>query len=105
MIRKALGIIYDEQKLSKLNYAIIIFLYVFSAIMLVFLPKDMPMKWGADGSVNYTLPSIIGVWVLPTIFLLLNFFPGKINRSSIVNTAVYLLGGIGYIYICLKIVL
>ncbi|KMT22469.1 hypothetical protein [Clostridium cylindrosporum] len=110
MIRKALESILDEKysrnnlRLLKFNYTIIIFLYIFSAIILKFLPKDMPMQWAADGSVNYTLPSIIGVWILPTILLLVNFFSIKRNRINIINTIVYLFVSIVYVYTYVKII-
>lgn len=63
LLEKMLGAAYIENdtRLIKINYIIIGFLYIFSAVMLFFLPSDMPMQWDFEGNVNYTLPSIIGV--------------------------------------------
>lgn len=89
--------------LLRVNYILIIFMYIFSAIMLLFLPKDMPMQWGADGSVNYTLPSIIGVWVAPTIMLLVNLSLKKREKINMINTGVYAFVTFIYVFIYVKI--
>lgn len=100
LLEKMLGTAYIENdtRLIKINYTIIIFLYVFSAIMLFFLPSEMPMQWDFEGNVNYTLPSIIGVWVIPTIFLVSNIFSNKQNRVNIVSTSLYFILSIVYVY-------
>lgn len=105
-LQRVLGETYVENRdnLVKINNIIIAFLYCFSAIILIFLPQDMPMQWSFDGSVNYTLPSIMGVWVIPTIILLTNFTLIKRKRVNLINTSVLLFASIIYIFIYIKII-
>lgn len=60
----------DEEKRYKIfNFSMAIILFIINAILLFFLPKEIPMQWASDGSVNYTLPSIIAVWIMPCVVL------------------------------------
>lgn len=106
LLEKMLGAKYIENdtRLIKINYIIIIFLYVFSAFMLFFLPPDMPMQWDFEGNVNYTLPSIIGIWVIPTILLASNTFSVKQKRVNIISTSVYFILSIVYVYTYIRII-
>lgn len=82
---------HNNQTLMIVNYGIIIALFVFSAIMLRYLPKEIPMQWNSDGSVNYSLPSVIGVWMPPAIMLVVNFFMIKQERINVITTGAYLI--------------
>lgn len=80
----------DSDMLRRINYTIIICFYIFSFGMLWFLPPEIPMQYAADGSVNYTLPSIIGIWIPPTIILVVNILSIKKNKTNVLSTIVYL---------------
>jgi hypothetical protein len=71
--------------------------------MLRFIPADMPMQWSADGSVNYTLPSIIGVWIAPVILLAVNLSFSMKKKVNVVNTIFIVTGSIAiaclYVYL------
>ena len=90
LLKKLLGENFTENnlKLLKINYLIIILLFIFSGVMLKFVPSEIPMQWNADGSVNYSLPSIIGIWLGPVILLVVNLSLTKQKRINILNTAV-----------------
>lgn len=105
-LQRVLAETYTENRdsLIKINYIITAFLYCFSAIILIFLPKNMPMQWSFDGSVNYTLPSIIGVWVIPTIVLFTNFILVRQKRVSIINTTVLIVVSLIYIFTYIRII-
>lgn len=77
-----------DLKLLKINYLIIILLFIFSGVMLKFIPADMPMQWGQNGSVNYTLPSIIGVWIAPIILFVVNLSFKSQKKINVLNTII-----------------
>lgn len=49
-----------------------------------FLPNDVPMQWAADGSVNYTLPKILAVLVLPGVNAVILFTQQHKGRQAFV---------------------
>lgn len=59
----------EEMKYKIFNFSLAIILFIINGILLLFLPKEIPMQWNNDGTIAYTLPSIIGVWVMPCILL------------------------------------
>lgn len=58
-----------EKKYELISALIVVSAFLISGLSLFVLPKEIPMQWAHDGTVNYTLPSIIGVWVMPCIIL------------------------------------
>lgn len=96
--------IINNLNLLKINYIIISIMYIFSAIMLIFLPSEMPMQWDFSGNVNYKLPSILGVWVVPTILLISNFILIKQKKVNVINTCVYIIASTIYIFTYISLI-
>ncbi len=77
MIRKILrNLLGDEftennEKYAKINFLIIIVMFIISAIMLFFLPDQLPIIH--EGTQTYNIPSVLGVWLFPVIALIINF--------------------------------
>ncbi|MGL4772484.1 MAG: DUF1648 domain-containing protein [Clostridium sp.] len=74
-----------EKKYNIFNLSLSILLFIINGILLFFLPSEIPMQWNYDGTVAYTLPSVIGVWAMPCILLgmsLLLKIKQKISLSS-----------------------
>lgn len=59
----------EEKRYKIFNFSLAVILFIINGILLLFLPKEIPMQWNNDGTIAYTLPSIIGVWVIPCILL------------------------------------
>ncbi len=74
LLKSLLGDSYSEQNAQVVvrNLGISLLMFIIAAIMLLFLPSRIPMQWKADGSVSYTLPSVVGVWTFPGVSLLVN---------------------------------
>ncbi len=112
MLRKLLKDMFKEsgedrsKKLIKINFMVIIVMFLFAAIMLPFLPKEIPMQWNYDGTVSYTLPKILGVWLFPLIALLLNSRLMMKKSINLLNTILIGLFGvimiIVYLFIAIK---
>ena len=94
MIRRILKGLMDEKldekehKLLRYNCLIILLSFISSGILLKFVPKELPMHWQNDGSITYTLPSYIGIWVGPAVLLVVNVIFTKQKRINIINTLV-----------------
>lgn len=92
MIRKFLknflGDSFNEsnEKYAKINFGIIILMFLVSAIMLFFLPSEIDILHSGD--TNYPIPSVLGVWLVPIIALLLNFSFIKQKRLSSLNSII-----------------
>lgn len=59
----------EEKRYKIFNFSMATILFIINAILLFFLPKEVPMQWANDGTVVYTLPSIIAVWIIPCVML------------------------------------
>ena len=76
MIRKFLKNILGENftehnaKLASINFAIILFMFLLSGIMLFFLPEQISILH--TGDTYYPLPSVLAVWLFPVIALIIN---------------------------------
>ena len=98
-LKNLLGDSFNEsnEKYAKINFGIIILMFVVSAIMLFFLPSEIDILHSGD--TNYPIPSVLGVWLVPIIALLLNFSFIKQKRLSSLNSiimAVLLVGSTIY---------
>lgn len=111
MLRKLLKDVYekygvDSKKLIRINFMVIIIMFLFAAIMLPFLPKEIPMQWSFDGTVSYTLPKILGVWLFPLIGLLLNLRLMMKKNINLQNTILLSLFGVimvgVYLFVAIK---
>lgn len=93
MIRKFLKNILGENftennaKLATVNFAIILIMFVFSGVMLFFLPDQISILH--TGDTYYPLPSVIAVWLLPIIALIVNIGFIKQKRLSKMNSVVF----------------
>ena len=85
---KFLGDSFNEsnEKYAKINFGIIILMFLVSAIMLFFLPSEIDILHSGD--TNYPIPSVLGVWLVPIIALLLNFSFIKQKRLSSLNSII-----------------
>ena len=87
-LKNLLGDSFNEsnEKYAKINFGIIILMFVVSAIMLFFLPSEIDILHSGD--TNYPIPSVLGVWLVPIIALLLNFSFIKQKRLSSLNSII-----------------
>lgn len=100
-LKNLLGDSFNEnsEKYTKINFGIIILMFMVSAIMLFFLPSEIDILHSGD--TNYPIPSVLGVWLVPIIALLLNFSFIKQKRLSSLNSiimAVLLVGSTIYYF-------
>ena len=101
LLKNLLGDSFNEsnEKYAKINFGIIILMFVVSAIMLFFLPSEIDILHSGD--TNYPIPSVLGVWLVPIIALLLNFSFIKQKRLSSLNSiimAILLVGSTVYYF-------
>lgn len=101
LLKSLLGDNFNEnnEKYTKINFGIIILMFVVSAIMLFFLPSEIDILHSGD--TNYPIPSVLGVWLIPIIALLLNFSFIKQKRLSSLNSiimAILLVGSTVYYF-------
>lgn len=59
----------EEKRYKIFNFSLAVILFIVNSVLLFFLPKEIPMQWNYDGTIAYTLPSIIGVWIIPCVLL------------------------------------
>ncbi len=74
----------NSKKYGKINFAIVLCMFVVSAIMLLFLPSQLPILH--NGATEYPVPSVLGVWIIPVIALIVNLSFIKQNRLSKMNS-------------------
>ena len=88
LLKNLLGDSFNEsnEKYAKINFGIIILMFLVSAIMLFFLPSEIDILHSGD--TNYPIPSVLGVWLVPIIALLLNFSFIKQKRLSSLNSII-----------------
>lgn len=101
LLKSLLGDSFNEnnEKYAKINFGIIILMFVVSAIMLFFLPSEIDILHSGD--TNYPIPSVLGVWLIPIIALLMNFSFIKQKRLSSLNSiimAILLVGSTVYYF-------
>lgn len=99
LLKNLLGDSFNEsnEKYAKINFGIIILMFVVSAIMLFFLPSEIDILHSGD--TNYPIPSVLGVWLIPILAILLNFSFIKQKRLSSLNSiimAILLVGSTVY---------
>ena len=90
LLKKMLGNEFTDnnERNAKLNFLIIGIMFLISAIMLLFLPEQIPIIH--QGDQYYNVPSILGVWLVPTIALLMNLSFIKQRRLSLLNSIVFI---------------
>lgn len=79
----------QEEKYAKINIITILLMFVVSFVMLFLLPKEIPILH--DGDVNYNVPTILGVWLVPVIAVIMNFTLIKQNRLNVFNTILFVI--------------
>lgn len=93
MIRKFLKNVLENdftesnEKYAKVNFFIILLMFLTSAIMLFFLPEQLPIIH--EGSKIYNIPSYLGVWLFPVLSLIINLSLIKQKRLSPVNSIAF----------------
>lgn len=93
MIRKLLKHMAGENftennaKLAGVNFGIILAMFLFSGIMLFFLPEEIPVLH--NGTDNYLVPSTVGVWLLPVVASIINLSFIKQKRLSKINSMIF----------------
>lgn len=91
----------SERKYAKINFVIILLMFIVSAIMLFLLPKEIPILH--DGDVQYPVPTILGVWIMPLVGIVINYIFIKQERLNLINSiflGIFFLGST-YFYITL----
>jgi hypothetical protein len=89
LLKKILGNNFTENNKNYIiiNFAINILMFIISAVMLFFLPEQIPILH--EGAKNYNVPSILGVWLFPILGLVINFTLIKQNRLGKLNTLIF----------------
>ena len=88
MIRKLLkNLLGNDFTESNERYAKINFTIIISAIMLLFLPEQLPIIH--EGAKTYNVPSILGVWLFPVLALVINLSFIKQKRLSPINSIAF----------------
>ena len=88
MIRKLLkNLLGNDFTESNERYAIIFLMFIISAIMLLFLPEQLPIIH--EGAKTYNVPSILGVWLFPVLALVINLSFIKQKRLSPINSIAF----------------
>lgn len=93
MIRKLLKNILGDNftknnsKLAGVNFGIILFMFLFSGIMLFVLPEQIPILH--NGETEYPVPTVLGIWLFPIISLIINISFIKQNRLTKINTIIF----------------
>lgn len=72
LLKNLLGNDFTEsnERYAKINFTIIFLMFIISAIMLLFLPEQLPIIH--EGAKTYNVPSILGVWLFPVLALVIN---------------------------------
>jgi len=76
----------NNEKYAKINFIIVILMFLVSAIMLFFLPEKINILH--NGDTYYPIPSILGIWLVPVISLVLNFTFIKQKKLSSLNSII-----------------
>ena len=58
----------NNEKYAKINFIIVILMFLVSAIMLFFLPEKINILH--NGDTYYPIPSILGIWLFSVFFSL-----------------------------------
>lgn len=93
MIRKLLKKILGENftksnaKLASVNFGIILLMFLFSSIMIFFLPEEIPILH--NGATEYPIPTTLGAWLFPIIALIVNISFIKQNRLTKMNSIIF----------------
>lgn len=89
LIRNILGENYtkNNEKLARVNFGIILLMFLVSGIMLLFLPEQIPILH--NGATEYPIPTTLGVWLFPIIALVINISFIKQNRLSKMNSIIF----------------
>lgn len=89
MLKNILGGNFTENnaKLASVNFGIILFMFLFSGIMIFFLPEEIPILH--NGATEYPIPTTLGVWLFPIIALIINMSFIKQNRLTKVNSIIF----------------
>ena len=74
----------NNEKYAKINFIIVILMFLVSAIMLFFLPEKINILH--NGDTYYPIPSILGIWLVPS--LVLNFTFIKQKKLSSLNSII-----------------
>jgi uncharacterized membrane protein len=85
----------NDEKYAKLNFVIVILMFIVSAVMLFFLPEELPILH--NGATQYPVPSYLAVWLFPIIALLVNISFIKQNRLSKMNSLIFGIALIGMV--------
>lgn len=89
LLKNLLGNDFTEsnERYAKINFAIILLMFIISAIMLFFLPGQLPIIH--EGAKTYNVPSVLGVWLFPVLALIINLSFIKQKRLSPINTVAF----------------
>jgi len=89
LLKKILGEISTKNnaKLASVNFGIILLMFLFSSIMIFFLPEEIPILH--NGATEYPIPTTLGVWLFPIIALIVNISFIKQNRLTKMNSIIF----------------
>ena len=89
LLKNLLGNWFTEsnERYAKINFTIIFLMFIISAIMLLFLPEQLPIIH--EGAKTYNVPSILGVWLFPVLALVINLSFIKQKRLSPINSIAF----------------
>ena len=76
-----------------------IVLIIISLILYPRLPEDIPMQFNIHGEANWTLPKMIGLWIMPCLQIVLLLW----NRNKENNNAGLVVVLLMFIQLCVMI--
>lgn len=88
LLSKILGDDFTEnnEKFAKINFLIILLMFIVSVVMLFFLPDEISILH--TGDTDYPIPTILGIWLCPIVALIVNFSFIMQKRLSAMNTGI-----------------
>lgn len=95
LVKQILGVNLNKEQasLATINLGVTLVMFLVAGAMLFFLPEQMSF-WSSNG-VDYTVPSVFGVWALPLLALVFNIILILQKRMSRVHCFMFL----GYLVI------
>ncbi|MFR2704939.1 MAG: hypothetical protein ACLTAT_01125 [Lachnospira eligens] len=73
----------NNEKYAKINFIIVILMFLVSAIMLFFLPEKINILH--NGDTYYPIPSILGIWLVPCYFFGTEFYFYQAKKVIIIK--------------------
>lgn len=105
LLKKILGENFNQNNanLAGVNFGIILLMFLFSGIMIFFLPEEIQILH--NGATEYPIPTKLGVWLFPMVALIVNIsfiWQNRLTKmNSIIFVVLFVIMAVFYIRACL----